>query len=262
MENTVNTAAGTENKVEAKASRVTTTEKGNNMKTVNNTAAELDFDDLMSDLDVEEQAQESFIKHVITAKVTGFRITQNKEGENKKVQIQTKYFDEADNLVDRTFTLTSAKLIAEDEVKKLMGKFVQVRAIRYTKINRDFKNQEKNRKYTFGGKYEDLKVVESQELNFDLQSYVVMTLSRVADVIDKKTKKPNGQVYLHTLGEDQDQRSFTVKVKSDKASVNKGMFTNFLKKDVKILITKEYKTDDGMQYETSKSIKIATESDL
>jgi len=89
-------------------------------------------------LDIEEAENErAFLSHTITAKVDGYRITNDSQDRAIKVQIQNKSIDEESGaLVDFTFTLNAEPgIIKENEIKDLVGKHIKVAdVIRYVDV--------------------------------------------------------------------------------------------------------------------------------
>ena len=196
---------------------------------------------------------EQFVKHTITAKVSGYRLYKNEEDKITKVQIKTAEIDEENGqLVENTFTL-NADIIKEKDIKDLKGKHIQVKKInRYAHIDRDFKGNEKSRTYTFGGDMENMEVLgEREDLPlYDLNSYVEVQLSSVANIM--KQGKATGDVRLISIKENEDAsiQTFSCTLKKGERAYDKDMFEPLKGKTLVVNYLNEFRKNSETFYST------------
>jgi len=238
--------------------------KDNEIKNENTKVAEIaKTQSILDFLNIQEEEvakNEAFVKHTITAKVSGYRLKPDEDGKIMKVQIKTAEIDEDNgSLIENTFTLTSEKALKEADIKALKGKHIQVQDVtRYAHIDRDFKGNEKSRTYTFGALYKNMEVLgEREDLElFDLKSYVRITLNSVANIM--KAGKETGDVKLISIKENEDGtiQTFTCVLKQTKElKYNKEMFEPLKGKELIINYIEEYRRNN----ETFYSTKVAPE---
>lgn len=215
------------------------------------------FLDLL-DIDLEEQIQEEFIKHIITSKVSGFRAVETKEG-IKAVQMQCKTIDEETGLlIDFTFKLNSDNQIKDSDVEKYIGKTIKVEEMnRYTTVERDTMNREIARTFAYGGELANVKVVEAIEGDFEVNSYVEIELTSVANVMKKD--KPTGNVKLISIKEEgTESRTFECTLKKDelKVELDRKQFSKLVGKKIRINGLKENRFAGKLTYSTLKAFEL------
>ncbi|QFR42890.1 hypothetical protein [Sulfurimonas xiamenensis] len=211
---------------------------------------------LMEMLDIDKEAveqEQAFMRFDITALINAYRISTDSEGRPNKVQLKTAVIDEeTGGLIENTFTLNGA--IKEDDIKKLIGKYVKVTDItRYTHIDRDFQGNERSRTHTFGGKLENMKVVEDTSAikeKFSINAYVEIDLVSVSNVMKKD--KPTGDVKLISIKNESDGsiKTFECKLKATEMKYDKKMFTPVLDKKIRINFIKDVRVNGSTFYST------------
>jgi len=192
-------------------------------------------------LDIEEAENErAFLSHTITAKVDGYRITNDSQDRAVKVQIQNKSIDEETGaLVDFTFTLNAEPgIIKENEIKDLIGKHIKVSdVIRYVDVNRNAAGQELSRQYRYGAEYANMVVLANSKVeNNEVNTFVEIELSSVSNAMKKGN--PTGDVNLISIKKESDGsvKTFEIKLKNDELGMklNKEMFKPILGKKIRI----------------------------
>lgn len=192
-------------------------------------------------LDIEEAENDrAFLSHTITAKVDGYRITNDSQDRAIKVQIQNKSIDEETGaLVDFTFTLNAEPgIIKENEIKDLIGKHIKVSdVIRYVDVNRNSAGQELSRQYRYGGEYANMVVLANSKVeNNEVNTFVEIELSSVSNAMKKGN--PTGDVNLISIKKESDGsvKTFEIKLKHDELGMklNKEMFKPILGKQIRI----------------------------
>lgn len=192
-------------------------------------------------LDIEEAENDrAFLSHTITAKVDGYRITNDSQDRAIKVQIQNKSIDEETGaLVDFTFTLNAEPgIIKENEIKDLVGKHIKVSdVIRYVDVNRNATGQELSRQYRYGAEYANMVVLANSKVeNNEVNTFVEIELSSVSNSMKKGN--PTGDVNLISIKKDNDGsvKTFEIKLKHDELGrkLNKDMFKPILGKKIRI----------------------------
>lgn len=210
------------------------------------------------DIDADQKIQEEFIKHIITSKVSGFRPIETEDG-IKAVQIQCKSVDkETGNLIDFTFKLNSDEQIKDEDITKYIGKTVQVKDMnRYTSIERDTQNREIARTFAYGGELTNVKVVSDIEEAYEVNSYVEVELTSVANVMKKD--KPTGNVKLISIKEEgTESRTFECTLKNDelKVDLDRKQFAGLVGKKIRINGIKENRFAGKLTYSTVKAFEL------
>lgn len=211
----------------------------------------LDF--LNLEKDEKESDNNAFVKHNITAQVSGYRFYKNDEDIIDKVQIKTAVINEENgNLIEETFTLRGK--IIEKDIISLKGQHILVKNVtRYTKIERDFKGNEKSRTHTFGAELENMTVLglKTELEPFDRNSFVEIELKSVANIL--KQGKAIGDVSLISVKENEDGtiQTFKCKLKSAKnQSYDKTMFEPVIGKILIINYINEIRMNGNTFYNT------------
>lgn len=145
-----------------------------------------------------EAEQESFIKTDITMKITGYAINIDNP---MKCQVKNSHFDELGVLHEQTFTVNSEKVITEDIMNKFLNKTVKVEDVeRYVSPIKDMNGTIINEEVYYGANLEDLKIVEDIEDEIEVNSYVEVELSSVANKMKKG--KATGSIILYSTVKD------------------------------------------------------------
>lgn len=220
------------------------------------------FLDLLK-IDKDEAEVEEFIKHTITAKVSGFRLIVNPNTSvEDAVQIQCKSTDaESGALIDFTFKLNNDKKITEQMMKEYRGKTIQVSDInRYTTVERDHRNggAEIKRTHNYGGAFTDIKIVNPVDGDYEINSYVEVELTAVENIMKKD--KPTGEVRLNSVKEDgTGSKTFSCVLKKDelKMEFKRSMFEPLLGRKIRINNLREARISGKTYYSTLKAITLA-----
>ena len=146
----------------------------------------------------QEAQQESFLKTDIKMKITGYTINIDNP---KKCQVKNSHYDEEGNLHEQTFTVNSDKVITDAIMNKFLDKTVSTENVeRYVSPIKDMSGAIINEEVYYGADLKDLKVIEDFEEGIDINTYVEIELSSVANKMKKD--KATGSVILYSTVKD------------------------------------------------------------